>query len=272
MNSAEEKWQRARLIPVTGIAGAEEQERRGTSVLLAVLGAVREFGRAITMRIGGPAGSVESFIEVQFVLGDRRVRPDGLIRVLGRGGRSWTALVEVKTGRNSLQPKQVDDYLEVARARGYDAVLTISTQLADQPGGHPLQVDRRKLKKVGLYHLSWSEIHTEALIEQMNHSVSDPDQAWLLSEFIRYLEEPKSGALEFDDMGPSWTSVRDAVANRTMRETDPAVTETVRRFDELVAYAGMHLSQRLGVLVRPAVTRKSSIKRRADCRLRWLNS
>ena len=41
-----------------------------------------------------------------------------------------------------------------------------------------------------------------------------------------------------------------------MRETDPAVTETVRRFDQLVAYAGMHLSQRLGVLVRPAVTRK----------------
>ena len=90
MNSAEEKWQRARLIPVTGIAGTDEQERRGTSVLLAVLGAVREFGRAITMRLGAPAGSVESFIEVEFVLGDRKVRPDGLIRVLGRGGRHWS--------------------------------------------------------------------------------------------------------------------------------------------------------------------------------------
>jgi hypothetical protein len=256
MVGAEEKWQRARLIPVTGIAGAEEQERRGTSVLLSVLSSVREFGRAITMRIGAPAGSIESFIEVEFVLGDRKVRPDGLIRVLGRGNRTWTALVEVKTGRNQLQASQVEDYLEVARAREYDAVVTVSTQLTYQHGVHPLVIDRRKTKKVALHHLSWSEIHTEALIEQLNHAVSDPDQAWILAEFIRYLEEPKSGALEFEDMGANWPAVRDAVANRTVRATDPAVSETVRRFGQLVSYAGMHLSQHLGVLVRTGVTRK----------------
>lgn len=125
MAGTEEKWQRARLIPVTGISAAEEQERRGTSVLLSVLSAVREFGRALTIRLGAPAGSVESFIEVEFVLGDRKVRPDGLIRVLGRGNRVWTALVEVKTGRNQLQATQVEDYLEVARVREYDAVVTI---------------------------------------------------------------------------------------------------------------------------------------------------
>ncbi|HAM02636.1 MAG TPA: stress response protein [Acidimicrobiaceae bacterium] len=256
MASAEEKWQRARLIPVTGIAGAEEQERRGTSVLLSVLGAVREFGRAITMRMGAPAGSIECFIEVEFVLGDRKVRPDGLIRVLGRGNKTWTALVEVKTGRNQLQANQVEDYLEVARAREYDAVVTISTQLAYQPGVHPLTIDRRKTKKVALHHLSWSEIHTEALIEQLNHAVSDPDQAWILSEFIRYLEEPKSGALEFEDMGPNWPAVRDSVANRTIRSSEPMVSETVRRFGQLVSFVGMHLSQHLAVHVRTGVTRK----------------
>src|SRR5579862_6146614 len=221
MAGAEEKWQRARLIPVTGISGADEQERRGTSVLLSVLSSVREFGRAITMRMGAPAGSIESFIEVEFVLGDRKVRPDGLIRVIGRGNKTWTALVEVKTGRNQLQVAQIEDYLEVARVREYDAVVTISTQLTHQPGIHPLAIDRRKTKKVALHHLSWSEIHTEALIEQLNHSVSDPDQAWILAEFVRYLEEPKSGALEFEDMGANWPSVRDAVANRTVRPADP---------------------------------------------------
>ena len=256
MAGAEEKWQRARLIPVTGLAGTDEQERRGTSVLLSVLGAVREFGRAITMRLGAPAGSIECFIEVEFVLGDRKVRPDGLIRVIGRGNRTWTALVEVKTGRNHLRADQVEDYLEVARLRDYDAVITISTQLAHRPGVHPLVVDRRKTRKVALHHLSWSEIHTEALIEQLNHSVSDPDQAWVLAEFIRYLEEPKSGALEFVDMGENWTTVRDSVVNRTVRPSDPAAREIVRRFDQLVSYAGMHLSQHLGVLVRTGVTRR----------------
>ena len=121
---------------------------------------------------------------------------------------------------------------------------------------HPLAIDRRKTKKVALHHLSWSEIHTEALIEQRNHSISDPVQSWILTEFIRYLEEPKSGALEFDDMGSNWPTVRDGIANRTVRSNDPAVGEVVRRFDQLVSYAGMHLSQHLGVLVHTGATRR----------------
>jgi hypothetical protein len=95
----EESWHEARLIPTSGISGAEEQERRATSALLAVLTAVREFGRAITQPLGAPAGNVQAFIEVPFMLGEKRVFPDGLIRVM-RGQKSWTALVEVKTGNN----------------------------------------------------------------------------------------------------------------------------------------------------------------------------
>ena len=64
----EESWHAARLIPTSGINGAEEQERRATSALLAVMSAVREFGRALTQPLGAPAGSVQTFIEVPFKL------------------------------------------------------------------------------------------------------------------------------------------------------------------------------------------------------------
>ncbi|WP_131785792.1 TerD family protein [Protofrankia symbiont of Coriaria ruscifolia] len=77
---AEQGWQPARLFPVAGIGGAAEQERRVTSALLAVLGSVREFGRAVTTRFGAPAGQVETFIEVPFSRGDEPYVPDGLIR------------------------------------------------------------------------------------------------------------------------------------------------------------------------------------------------
>src|SRR4029079_15581526 len=100
---AEETWHEAhaaRLIPTSGINGAEEQERRATSALLAVMSAVREFGRSLTQRYGAPAVNIEAYIEVLFMLGEKRVYPDGLIRV-SRGARSWTALVEVKTGTNA---------------------------------------------------------------------------------------------------------------------------------------------------------------------------
>src|SRR6476646_8306922 len=118
-------WERARLIPVSGLSGADEQERRGTSALLAVVNSVREFGRAITGPLGAPAGTPVAYIEIPFALGDRKVRPDGLVQVK-RGSTAWTTLVEVKTGANELKVPQVEDYLDVAREQGFNAVLTIS--------------------------------------------------------------------------------------------------------------------------------------------------
>ena len=51
----EQPWHEARLIPTSGISGAEEQERRATSALLAVMGAVRDFGRVLTQPRGAPS-------------------------------------------------------------------------------------------------------------------------------------------------------------------------------------------------------------------------
>lgn len=251
---AEPHWEAARLIPVSGISGAEEQERRGVSALLAVVESVREFGRAITVPLGAPIGAIAAFIEVSFRLGDRNVRPDGVIQVV-RGGRTWTVLIEVKTGRNDLIPAQVEDYLDVAREQGFDAVLTISNQLVAAPGELPFDVDHRKTKKVTLHHLSWSEIHTEAVVERVNRSVNDPDQAWILAELIRYLEHTRSGAVDFEDMGTAWVTIRDAVAQRTLRANDNNAVEVVRRFGQLVAFSGMRLSRDLGVEVRPVFSR-----------------
>ena len=61
---SEETWHEARLIPTSGISGAEEQERRATSALLAVMGVVKEFSKAVLGPLGAPAGTVETFIEV----------------------------------------------------------------------------------------------------------------------------------------------------------------------------------------------------------------
>jgi hypothetical protein len=71
----EENWEPARLIPVSGINGSDEQERRGVSSLLAVLSSVKEFGRAIVGPLGAPAGTLGTFIEVPFSLGDRQFGP-----------------------------------------------------------------------------------------------------------------------------------------------------------------------------------------------------
>src|SRR4051794_29242257 len=151
----EETWHQARLIPTSGISGAEEQERRATSALLAVMGAVKEFAKAALGPVGAPSGAVETYVEVPFMLGEKRVYPDGLIRVT-RGGRTWTALVEVKTGRNELATEQLENYLDVAREQGFDALITISNEIPAAAGQHPTKLDKRKLRKVQLHHWSWT--------------------------------------------------------------------------------------------------------------------
>lgn len=252
---AEESWHAARLIPTSGINGADEQERRATSALLAVLSSVKEFGRSLLASVGAPAGTVDAYIEVPFRLGDREVRPDGLIRV-SRGAKQWTALVEVKTGKNDLRADQLDAYLDVCRSEGYDALITISNEIPPSPDVHPTPVDKRKLRKTQIHHWSWADVLAAAVLQKEHRGVSDPDQAWILGELIRYLEHPKSGALEFDDMGSDWVAVRTAVAAGTLRSSDATVAEVVARFDALLRYASLQLGRRLGADVVVQMSRK----------------
>ncbi len=252
---AEGDWQTARLIPTSGISGPEEQERRASSALLAVVAAVKEFGRALLGPLGAPAGSLQTYIEVPFDLDGRRVIPDGLIRAT-RGQRSWTVLVEVKTGANCLQASQLEDYLDVARENGFDGVLTVSNEIPSIPGMHPTAVDKRKLRKAALHHLSWTQVLTDAVVQQVHRGVSDPDQSWILSELIRYLEHPKSGAMEFEDMGASWVAVRNGVRSGTLKASDRAIAEVVGRWDQLIRYSCLRLGRELGTAVQTVLTRK----------------
>lgn len=251
----EETWHQARLIPTSGISGAEEQERRATSALLAVMSVVKEFSKAVLGPLGAPTGTVETFIEVPFKLGGAKVIPDGLIRV-SKGSRSWTALVEVKTGRNQLQTDQLEHYLDVARDQEFDALITISNEIPAMAGQHPTKIDKRKLKKVAIHHWSWTFLLSTAVMQKEHRGVSDPEQAWILGELIRYLEHPRSGAMELEDMGANWVSVRQSVTAGTLRATDKAVPEVVSRFDALLRYTSLRLGRQLGTDVVPVLSRK----------------
>ena len=137
--SDESKWKRARLIPVAGIKGDREAEQRATSALLAVLSIVRDFSHEILTPMGASSAgkaTVDTYTEVSLDAKGKSVRPDGVIRVT-YGKRSFTALVEVKTGDNRLEKDQLNAYWHSARQAGYDHVITISNEIAPS-GGHPV--------------------------------------------------------------------------------------------------------------------------------------
>ena len=177
-------------------------------------------------------------------------------------------MVEVKTGANELQAQQLENYLDIAREHGFDALITISNEIPPAAGVHPTVVDRRKLRKVALHHLSWSEVVAEAVMQKEFRGVADPDQAWILGELIRYLEHPKSGALSFEDMGTSWVKVREAVTAGVLRPNDKDASEVAARFDALVRFACLKLGRKLGAEVLPQVTREHSAN--PASRISWL--
>lgn len=250
-------FQKARLIPVSGLKGDEEQERRTTSAFLAVMTAVPEFARALLKELSAPNGSVDCFIEPEFELGDKRIRPDGLI-VVKRGKTVWRGLVEVKTNKNNLALDQLNSYLELCRVYDIDALWTISNQVITFSGAHPTQgIDFKKYRKVTLVHFSWIRVLTEAIIQKEFRGVSDPDQAWILGELIRYLQHPASGASEFNDMGDSWVAVREGILNLTLTPTSKQVPEVIHNFESLIRFAAFRLSAKLGEDVKEVLPKQA---------------
>jgi len=252
-----EDWVPARLFSISGVGTTVEQEKRATSALMATAAGVKTFGRGLTALAGAPAGHLETFLEVQFDHGAVKVIPDAVIRV-ARGGRTWTALLEVKTGTGQLGADQVEAYLDVARNEGFDAVITLSNELSPGAGEHPVPVDKRRLRKVSLVHWSWAEVLHEAQMTLNHRGVADPAQAWVLHELVRYLKHPRSGASGFQDMGAEWVPVREAVKSGTLRTSDPKAVAVTESWNRLVRHLCLELTAELGVAVSVVQARKAA--------------
>ncbi|MGW4378506.1 TerD family protein [Kitasatospora sp. NPDC004531] len=247
-------WRHARLFSVAGLKNELDRENRATATLLSVMAEVPEFGRRITAMFSAPAGVVQTFTETSFKHGDGTVRPDGTIRV-SRAGKIWTALVETKTGGSPLKSEQVQAYLDVAQRHGYETVITLSNDLA-LDGEPPVTVDRRRARKVALRHVSWAEVAHEAHLLCHHDGVVNPAHAWLLSEFLHYLRHENSGCHGFQNMGPTWVTVRNAISEGTLRPGDRNALRVVENWERLTRQLCLRLGGELGVPVSPVLRGK----------------
>jgi hypothetical protein len=232
---------------------------------------VPEFGHALLRELGAPKSPViETFAEVRFKdAAGKTVIPDGAI-ICRRGVKTWTRLVEVKTGAARLTDEQVASYLDVAREQSFDGVLTISTQITATSAESPVAVDGRKLRTTGLWHFSWWRVLTEAVVQQRYRGISDPDQEWVLRELIHYLSSDASGAVGFEDMGENWVTVRKAAHDGTLRAGDATARDVAERWEQFTNYLALSLSQELGASVTAHRPRGQTIGARLDETVRSL--
>ncbi|MET9855109.1 TerD family protein [Streptomyces sp. NPDC006450] len=241
-----ESWSQARLFPVPSLKSDREREVRATSVLLSVMAQVPEFGRRLTAGFGAPAGRMQTFTEVSLPHGDTPRRPDGVIRV-ERAGKLWTALVETKTNGNPLKAEQVQAYMDIAARRGYEAVITLSNDVALE--GRPMvevKVDGRRKHKVSLWHLSWAEVAHQAQMLIRHEGVGNAAHAWLLQELLTYLRHEQSGCHGFQNMGAAWVPVRKGIEDETLGHGDARTVEVVESWERLIRQVCLRLGGELG--------------------------
>lgn len=241
-----ESWRTARLFPVPSLKNDREREVRATSVLLSVMAQVPELGRRLTAGFGAPAGRMQTFTEVPLPHGDTPKRPDGVIRV-ERAGKLWTALVETKTNGNPLKAEQVQQYMDIAARRGYEAVITLSNDVALEGSAMvEVKIDGRRKHKVSLWHLSWAEVAHQAQMLIRHEGVGNAAHAWLLQELLEYLQHENSGCHGFQNMGPAWVPVRKGIEDETIDPGDARAVEVVESWERLIRQVCLRLGGELG--------------------------
>lgn len=256
-----ERGERARLFPVLADTS---KEGRTVSILLACISNVNEFGRALLDSVGqrvGPRTRIETYTEVCFAnqKGNKALRPDGLI-VLSVGNREWKALIEAKVGNSDLEPGQIEDYLEIARHHGIDALITISNQFASVPSHHPVALSAASRRKVDLFHWSWMHVLTEASLLLSNDEVEDRDQRFVLNELVRFLMHPSAGVRGFDQMPAAWTSLVSSMqVGGAASANSQEVREVIGAWHQKVRDLSLTFSRQLGVEVSPRLPRAHAL-------------
>ncbi|MEP1327139.1 hypothetical protein [Pseudophaeobacter sp.] len=206
--------EQARLFPVLSTTS---KEGRTTSIVLACMAKVDEFGASLLSNLGQRVGvrtKIDTYTEVVCAnrSSEQKDRPDGLI-VMRTGSREWRALVEAKVGSTDLDADQIEKYRQLAKENEIDCVISISNQFATTPANHPVPEVNKSRSKIPVFHWSWMHILTEADLLLSRNSVSDSDQRTLLNELRRFLTHESAGVKGFDRMPKEWSELNKLVSS-----------------------------------------------------------
>ena len=239
----------ARLFPVVPESA---KEQRTLSIVLAAMLSVRPFAERLLAPLPvkmGKRATINCFTEVTLTneVKGLRDRPDALI-IVESGKNVWSALVEAKIGKHVIETEQLDRYVELAKLNGIDAVITVSNVLTPAPDINPTSIGRALPKNLNLYHFSWASILTTAflLASSNEDQYNNDDEAFIISELIRYLEHNSSGLVPLDQMNKEWPKiVGDVQSSHPLNAKSDDVIEMITTWLQEARDVALNMTRRL---------------------------
>ena len=156
----------------------------------------------------------------------------------------WKALVESRIGNNNLEKEQVESYLNLAKRKGADAVITISNQYVTNPAHHPINVSKTKTRTVKLFHFSWQALLAKAIIVSNSREVDDPEQSFIMDDLINFLDHPSSGVSALVSLHEDWPKVCQLVQQHMpLNKNSGQVDNVVATWQQLLRASAIKLSR-----------------------------
>jgi hypothetical protein len=250
--------QPARLIPALKTG----DEMALTSIFLSTIRLVKEYRDSIFKEIKlSRSGKVYYYTEVSFPdINDSRI--DGLIIVVIKGVIVDAAFFEMKNKSNGIDKAQIESYIEISKRLKVTKLVTISNEFVSDPAMSPIKV--KVPKSISLFHFSWTYLMTKGqlLLFKNDHNIEDEDQVEIMAETLHYFENPSSGISGYNQMKKGWNTLAENIrGQKTLKQSDEYIEEAVISWYEEEKDIALIMSRKLGVLVKPSIKNKDSLKK-----------
>lgn len=241
--------QPARLIPThkTG------DEMALTSIFLSTLKLVKEYRASLFKELKlSRSGRVYYYTEASFPEISKH-RIDGLIIIVIKGVITDAAFFEMKNKANSIDAKQIEQYIDISKKLKVNKLITISNEFVSDPSQSPIKI--KTPRNFSLLHFSWTYLMTlgQLLLFKNEDNIEDEDQVEIMAETLHYFENSVSGIKGYTQMKSGWKELSENIrAQKPLKKTDAYIKEAVLSWYEEEKDLSLLLSRKLGVLVKSA--------------------
>jgi len=257
-----ENWQiqaqRAHLIPTLKTG----DEMALTSIFLSTLRLVKEYRNSIFKDIKlTKSWQIYYFTEL-CIPEISKSRIDWLIIVV----KTWkivdACLFEMKNKKNTIDLKQVKDYIELGTKLGIKKLVTVSNEFVSKPEDSPIKI--RTSKHFSLLHFSWAYLITkwQLLLFKNDNNIKDADQIEIMRESLEYLENPISWVSWYTQMKKGWKELAEYIrAQKPIKLSEKCIEDSVISWYQEEKDISLLMSRKLWVLVKSSSKNDETLKK-----------